>query len=282
MKILKNFPIKGKYKKSISTDLYFNQTNKQKPLVIFCHGYKGYKDWGAFDLMSSNFLKAGLALLKFNFSHNGCTPDQPIDFPDLDAFGNNNYTKELDDLESIINWICTTTKFKNEIDTNNISLIGHSRGGAIAIIKAAEDSRIKKLVTWAAVCDLNRTIFHEGAELDKWKEDGVLYILNGRTKQKMPHYIQFYDNFIKNKKHLSVKNAVKKMMIPHLIFHGDKDLSVPFVHAQNLHNWNLSSKLIVVPESNHVFGTSQPWTKTKLPIDFRFVVEKTIAFITNP
>ena len=30
MKILKNFPIKGKYKKSISTDLYFNQTNKQK------------------------------------------------------------------------------------------------------------------------------------------------------------------------------------------------------------------------------------------------------------
>ena len=165
MKILKNFPIKGKYKKSISTDLYFNQTNKQKPLVIFCHGYKGYKDWGAFDLMSSNFLKAGLALLKFNFSHNGCTPDQPIDFPDLDAFGNNNYTKELDDLESIINWICTTTKFKNEIDTNNISLIGHSRGGAIAIIKAAEDSRIKKLVTWAAVCDLNRTIFHEGCRI---------------------------------------------------------------------------------------------------------------------
>ena len=86
MRILKNFPIKSKHNKSIITDLYFNQTNKQKPLVIFCHGYKGYKDWGAFDLMSSNFLKAGLALLKFNFSHNGCTPDQPIDFPDLDAF----------------------------------------------------------------------------------------------------------------------------------------------------------------------------------------------------
>jgi len=72
------------------------------------------------------------------------------------------------------------------------------------------------------------------------------------------------------------------MMIPHLIIHGDNDLSVPFLHAQNLHHWNLSSKLIVVPESNHVFGASQPWTETKLPIDFRFVVEKTITFITNP
>ena len=232
--------------------------------------------------MSSNFLKAGLALVKFNFSHNGCTLDQPIDFPDLVAFGNNNYTKELDDLESIIDWICTTVEFKNEIDTNNITLIGHSRGGAIAIIKAVENPKIKKLVTWAAVSDLDRTMFHESTELDQWKEDGVLYVLNGRTKQKMPHYLQFYYNFIKNKKRLCVENAVKKISIPHLIIHGDNDLSVPFLHAQNLHHWNLSSKLIVVPESNHVFGASQPWTERKLPIDFRFVVEKTITFITNP
>jgi len=98
----------------------------------------------------------------------------------------------------------------------------------------------------------------------------------------MPHHIQFYYNFIKNKKRLSVENAAKKMMIPHLIIHGDNDLSVPLLHAQNLHNWNLSSKLIVAPESNHVFGASQPWTKTRLPIDFKLVVEKTIAFITNP
>ena len=281
MKILKNFPITGKHNKSISTDLYFNQTNKQKPLVIFCHGYKGYKDWGAFELMSLNFLKADVALLKFNFSHNGCTLNQPIDFPDLEAFGNNNYIKELDDLESIINWICNAKEFKNEIDINNITLIGHSRGGAIAVLKAAEDSRIKKLVTWAALCDLNRAMFHEGADLEQWKEDGVLYVLNGRTKQKMPHYIQFYNNFIKNKTRLSVENAAKKMMIPHLIIHGDNDLSVPFLHAQNLHRWNTTSKLIVVPKSNHVFGASQPWTKTKLPTNFKFVLGKTIAFITN-
>ena len=64
MRILKNFPIKGNYYKSISTDLYFNQTNKQKPLVIFCHGYKGYKDWGAFDLMSSNFFKSWVGFVE--------------------------------------------------------------------------------------------------------------------------------------------------------------------------------------------------------------------------
>ena len=281
MNILKNFSVQGKHHKSIITDLYFNTTSVKKPLVIFCHGYKGYKDWGAFDLMSSNFLKANMAFLKFNFSHNGGTPIQPIDFPDLEAFGNNNYTKELDDLECIINWVCSRKEFKNEIDTNNIILVGHSRGGAVALIKAAEDSRIKKLITWAAVCDLNRTVFNESAELEQWKEDGVFYVLNGRTKQKMPHYIQFYYNFITNKKRLCVENAAKEIIIPHLIIHGDKDPSVPFLHAKNLHKWNSSSQLIIVPGSNHVFGASQPWTSSKLPEDFRVVVDKTIAFITN-
>ena len=279
MILQKNFPIKGIHKKPILTDLYYQETKSLKPLVIFCHGYKGYKDWGAFDLMSSSFLEAGIALLKFNFSHNGGTPKQPIDFPDLEAFGNNNYMVELDDLESVINWISTTTKFKNEIDTNNISLIGHSRGGAIAIIKAAEDSRIKKLVTWAAVCDLNRTMFHEGAELNKWKEDGVLYILNGRTKQKMPHYIQFYHNYSKNKERLDVKKAVKQLSIPQLIVHGEGDLAVPVIHAENLHQWNPASELMLLPKANHVLGASQPWLKDKLPEDFSIVLKKTINFI---
>ena len=279
MILQKNFPIKGIHKKPILTDLYYQETKSLKPLVIFCHGYKGYKDWGAFDLMSSSFLEAGIALLKFNFSHNGGTPKQPIDFPDLEAFGNNNYMVELDDLESVINWISTTTKFKNEIDTNNISLIGHSRGGAIAIIKAAEDSRIKKLVTWAAVCDLNRTMFHEGAELNKWKEDGVLYILNGRTKQKMPHYIQFYHNYSKNKERLDVKKAVKQLSIPQLIVHGEGDLAVPVIHAENLHQWNPASELMLLPKANHVFGASQSWLKDKLPEDFSIVLKKTINFI---
>lgn len=273
--------MKGTHGKPIVSDLYYHKTNTKKPLVIFCHGYKGYKDWGAFDLMSSSFLEAGIALLKFNFSHNGGTPEQPIDFPDLEAFGNNNYMIELDDLESVINWVSTAEEFKDEIDINNIILIGHSRGGAIAILKASEDARIKKLITWAAVCDLNRSMFEQGAELEQWKKDGVLYIVNGRTKQKMPHYIQFYHNYSKNKERLDVKKAVKQLSIPQLIFHGEGDLAVPVIHAKNLHQWNSASELMLLPKANHVFGASQPWLEDKLPEDFSIVLKKTIDFINK-
>ena len=101
---------------------FIKKLNQLKPIVIFCHGYKGFKDWGAWNLMAEAFAEAGFFFIKFNFSHNGGTVEQPIDFPDLEAFGNNNYTKELDDLESVIDWVCNSSEFKNEANTNSINL----------------------------------------------------------------------------------------------------------------------------------------------------------------
>ena len=105
MKIIKNIRINGKYNKPILTDIFFKESNQLKSIIIFCHGYKGFKDWGAWNLMAETFANAGFFFVKFNFSHNGGTVEQPTDFPDLEAFGNNNYSKELDDLGNVIDWV---------------------------------------------------------------------------------------------------------------------------------------------------------------------------------
>lgn len=281
MQILTNFQLASNYKRPILTDLFYQKTGNKKPLIIFCHGYKGYKDWGVFRTMNSRFTKSGFALLKFNFSHNGGTPEQPIDFPDLDAFGKNNYSMELDDLQTVLNWICNANEHQDEIDTNNITLIGHSRGGGIVTLTSANDSRIKRLITWAAVSTLDRTMFHNGPELEQWKKEGVFYVENGRTKQQMPHYIQFYEDYIKNEERFNIENASKRISIPHLIIHGDGDVAVPFFHAENLHQWNPKSKLINISGANHVFGAKQPWDSVEFPNDFNQVLEKTIAFLQS-
>ena len=80
---IKNISIKGAHNKPILLDVCYEKSNIKKPLVVFCHGYKGYKDWGAFDLMSDYFVKNDLFLLKFNFSHNGGTAENPIDFAQI-------------------------------------------------------------------------------------------------------------------------------------------------------------------------------------------------------
>ena len=175
MEQLKNIRINGKHTRDILADLCFEKTNRKKPLVIFCHGYKGYKDWGAFDLMSESFVENDIVLLKFNFSHNGGTFEQPIDFPDLEAFGQNNYTKEQDDLASVIDWVFELQEFYSEIDLNDITLIGHSRGGGTVALKAAQDARISRLITWASVSDFAMR-FPKGPVLEVWKKEGVAYI----------------------------------------------------------------------------------------------------------
>ena len=276
---LKNITISGKHQKPILIDVFHLENSMPKPLVIFCHGYKGFKDWGAWNIMANKFAKEGFCFIKFNFSHNGGTIDQPIDFPDLEAFGYNNYSTELDDLDCVLNWIYKTPVLKTKVILEDITLIGHSRGGGIAIIKAEEDNRIKKLITLASVSDF-KARFNEGTvEFKKWKETGVKYVLNGRTHQQMPHYFQFYEDFIKNEKRLTIKRAVSNLTIPHLIIHGSEDTSVSVEEAKVLHKWNSKSELAIIENANHVFGVSHPWEKETLPFEFEGAINIMIDFI---
>ena len=257
MKLLKNITVEGKHNKPIVTDVFYNETHQPKKIIIFCHGYKGFKDWGAWNLMAEAFANAGFFFIKFNFSHNGGTVENPIDFPDLEAFGNNNYTKELDDLETIIDWVSTNSSFTNEVDLKEVSLIGHSRAGGIVLLKSNEDTRIKNVITLAGVCDFEKRTATVG-DLDLWKKEGVKYVLNGRTKQNMPHFYQFYEDFIQHKERLDIKKATENLKIPHLIIHGDDDTSVLISEAESLKKWNPNSQFEIIENANHVFNVSHP------------------------
>lgn len=278
--ILKNQILQRIHNKPIVWDAYFNVDNTKKPIVIFCHGYKGFKDWGSWNLVAKAFCDEHLFFLKFNFSHNGGTIENPIDFPDLNAFAENNYTKELSDLDDMLNFILSENfQYKKEIDTSRITLIGHSRGGGISIIKASEDSRITQLITWASISDYGSR-FGTNKEINEWQKKGVKYVLNGRTKQQMPHHIQFFEDFKLNQERLNIKHSAKKIVIPFLIIHAKGDSSVKFEEAENLHSWNSKSELYIIEDSDHVFGASHPWSKKELPIALNQVVEKSIDFIT--
>jgi pimeloyl-ACP methyl ester carboxylesterase len=278
MRRIKNIKTDGKHNKPILIDVFYKETNQPKPIIIFCHGYKGFKDWGAWNLMAAVFANAGFFFIKFNFSHNGGTVEEPIDFPDLDAFGNNNYTKELDDLASVINWISTHSDFKNEVKLDDISLIGHSRGGGIVLLKANEDARIKKVITLAGVCDFEKRTATIG-DLQQWKKKGVKYVLNGRTKQNMPHYYQFYEDFMLNKERLDIKKATENLKIPQLIIHGNKDTSVLIDEAENLKKWNSESEFKIIDNANHVFNTSHPWKENYLSEELETTIKNCVAFL---
>lgn len=269
----KNIYLENKEKKGFLADAFYNDVQKKRPLVIFIHGYKGYKDWGAWDLMAEKFAQAGFFFVKFNFSHNGTTVDNPDHFADLEAFGNNNYSKELSDLGIVIDHFIQNPN----VDEEKVILMGHSRGGGISIIKTFEDERINGLITLASVDTLDR--FPKGEFFENWKKEGVYYALNGRTQQEMPHYYQFYEDYEKNIHQFDVERATEMAKAHMLIIHGTQDEAVGVKQAEHLHLLHPNSELFLIENGNHTFGAKEPWTDSDLPKDLNTVTEKCIDFL---
>lgn len=267
--------------KPISYDIRFQENGIPKPIVLFVHGFKGFKDWGHFNLLADAIAGAGYVFVKMNFSHNGTTPENLLDFVDLEAFGNNNYSQELDDLGTMIDHISSEhfEVLQTEVDTANLTLIGHSRGGGATILKTKEDQRVKKLITWASIQDHNRR--WPNKDLKAWKEKGVHHILNGRTNQLMPMYYQIVENYFANEARLNIPNAVKAISVPFLAIHGSLDETVPKEVLQEFKALNPGITIELMAKAGHTFGGKHPYDQLELSRIGKMLVEKTLNFLNS-
>ncbi|WP_051190494.1 alpha/beta hydrolase family protein [Kaistella palustris] len=270
----KNIKLNNSATRDFLADAFYPINEQKLPLVIFAHGYKGYKDWGAWELMAEKFAEAGFFFVKFNFSHNGTTPDKPQEFADLEAFGNNNFSKEMSDYDTVLNHFLK----EENVDGNKVAVIGHSRGGGITVIKAFEDERVKALVTLAGVSNF-RYRFPSQQRFDDWKTSGVMYSENKRTHQQMPHYFQFFEDFEQNETRFDVQYAAQHLEKPFLIIQGTEDDAVKDKEALLLNEWCKTSELKLIEGANHTFGASEPWTEKSLPADLQTATELSIDFL---
>ncbi|HBI02964.1 MAG TPA: hypothetical protein DDY49_02920, partial [Paenibacillaceae bacterium] len=126
--------------KQIRGDVYLsdlNDTSTKKPVVIICHGFKGFKDWGMFPRAAGYLAQQGYVVITFNFSGNGIGEDMES-FTELEAFGHNTYGQEQDDLAFLIGKVKQGgVPFSDHMDESKIALIGHSKGGGAAIMYAS-------------------------------------------------------------------------------------------------------------------------------------------------
>ncbi|MFM1931461.1 MAG: hypothetical protein RL226_764, partial [Bacteroidota bacterium] len=270
--------IPGAEGKQILLDVRYNPSRFRQKIVVFAHGYKGFKDWGQWNDVADAFVEQGFCFIKFNFSHNGVTSSNLLDITDLESFGRNTYSKELFDIQAVFDWILSTQELPDGVVTKSgLSLIGHSRGGAIAILHAARDHRVDKLVTWGAVSDF-RSRFPFGLELERWKKEGVFYALNARTRALLPHYLDFLEDFEQNEERLNIKTAAKSLVCPHLIVHGNDDEAVHVSDAFKIHRWSGKSRLELVEQTGHTFGMGYPLMNAAKQAE---LINRTVAFLTQ-
>jgi len=281
MNQINNYILQNKNGVPIPVDVYWENSDKPLPILIFAHGFKGFKDWGHWESIAKKFAEVGYCFVKFNFSHNGTTPDDLLNFGALEAFGQNNYSKELEDLQIVVNWITKgeNQEGKPQWDTENITLIGHSRGGPIALIAAKENTCVQRVITWASVHELNYAWQKTEDQIKEWKKEGVYYILNGRTKQNMPLYYQLFEDYQNNATRLSVKNTLDGFEKPYLILHGNADPAVPIDSAKYLAKYAPHATLHILDGANHVFGGQHPFLASNLPLHTKELIRECLSFL---
>ncbi len=259
----------------IDTDIRTNHENISGALVIFAHGFKGFKDWGGFPYMMEKFADAGFVSASFNFTHNGVAKESPMEFTRLDLFAENTHTKELNDLQAVINYFYDNAEAYN-IDRNKIALVGHSRGGGDVILKSAEDKRVKALATLASVATVNR---YTDEQKKRWREKGFIEMPNARTGQLMRMNKTFLDDIEQNSEKLDITKAMAKLEIPALIIHGKEDLAVRYTDAEKLYENSNKSKteLYILENTGHTFGVEHPFKGTTKAFDE--AIENAIMFL---
>lgn len=259
-------------------DLYHPETSGDDPfpVIIFLHGFKGFKDWGAFPDACRELSKAGFAVLAMNFSLNG-VGESMTEFDQLELFARETLSQDLEDVGTVIKGLKSGGIGSADISINpqKIGIFGHSRGGHTAAAAAAEYPEITCLVTWSAVADYNAR--WSDKMISDWKRKGVTEIKNGRTGQIMPVKDVVYQDAIENADRLMAIKRVQELSAPALFIHSKGDEAVPHSDAEKLyHNCATKEKKIkLIPDSGHTFNTAHPYNDDEFPQAFSKAVTKT-------
>jgi pimeloyl-ACP methyl ester carboxylesterase len=202
--------------------------------VIFCHGFKGFWDWGGFPELLDSLAAAGIAAVGFSFSGSGVSRGDLVDEPE--RFADNTPSRQVDDLATVVKALRAGRLPPRGRDPGPIGIIGHSLGGGVAILYGAEDA------------------------VAEWRRQGWILVRNLRTGQDLHLSTAYLDDIDANGERLDILAAAARSAGPLLIVHGDADESVPFSEGEAIAAAaGRRATLLRIPNAGHTFGVTHPF-----------------------
>lgn len=232
--------------------------------VVVIHGFKGFKEWGFFPWVADELARAGHHVVSFNFSRNGVGEDLES-FSELERFGQNTFTLELDEVRRILDLVCSGDLLGFAPD--RVGVLGHSRGGGQAVLATAEDARVASLVTWNAVSSFDRWT---DAAKEMWRRDGRIWVANQRTGQQMPLDVTLLNDFEAHRERLDILAAARRVRAPWLVVHGLADETVSPDDGRALVRAARTAHPFWVEGAGHTFQARHPFAGAPEPLQEAF------------
>ncbi len=223
------------------------------PIIILCHGFTTSKDNNTNTKIEQIFNKKNIATLKFDFFGHG---ESEGDFENITI------SEAVDDILNAI-------KYLKQKGFSKIGLIGSSFGGISSIMAASKTDDLFVLALKSPVSNYLERDLQEKTkeEIEKWESDGFDFYVKSDGEKKKLNY-SFFEDYKNNDGY----EASKKIKIPTLIVHGDKDESVPVEQSKKTANILENCKLEIIEDADHKYSKSDDFEKM-LNLISNFVVE---------
>ena len=234
------------------------ERGERLPAVIVCHGFKGFMDWGFFPEISRRLVERGLVAVRFNMSGSGIGSD-PETMDDDAAFEANTPSREIEDLARVRGFLETGTV--PWVDPECCGVMGHSLGGGVALVHAAQRGDYPAVVTWAAVGRFDR---YDPGDVYAWRERGWLPVPNGRTGQTHRLGVGWLDDIETHAEVLDIQAACRRLEAPTVLIHGTADEAVPIAEGEALAAALPDGRGQWCPleGAGHTFGAGHPFQGT--------------------
>lgn len=232
------------------------------PVVIVCHGFKAFKDWGPFPSIGRWFADQGFVSIVINFSHNGIGAD-PKRFTEHALFELNTISMEINDVKTVLDAITTNGLPCDRIDPARVAVIGHSRGGGVALVTAREDARVKAAALWSSVSTFNR---YSPEQVKRWREHGYMELHSIAGKSAFRMGIDLLNDAQDNRERFDLFAAAAHLGKPLLIVHGTEDVPVKIREAEALFDAADKSltQFVRLDGVGHMYGAKHPY-RTESP-----------------
>ncbi len=230
---------------------------KKLPVIIVCHGFKAFKDWGPFPSIGKYFASQGFISIVLNFSHNGIG-EEPRKFVEHEKFSKNTISLEIEDIKTLLNEIDGTGFGISCIDKSSVSIVGHSRGGAVSLIAAKEDKRLQAVAVWSTIDHFNR---YTEEQRRRWREKGSVQLHSVSSRKLFSLTTALLDDVENNAERLNIVKAVEELRKPLLIVHGTADIPAKFEEAERLYDAadKQLTKFVRLEGAGHMYGAKHPY-----------------------
>jgi hypothetical protein len=197
-----------------------------KHMVVLGHGVTGNNDRPFLVALSEGLEKAGLNVLRFSFAGNGRSEGR---------FQDAVITKEVDDLGRVI----------DALVGYSICYAGHSMGGAVGVLRASTDARIRYLISLAGMVDTRGFAQREFG--DVIPDKGLMW-----EDPDCPLSSAYMNDLVALD---TVVSRATQISVPWLLVHGTADDVVPIEDSRMIFaQANEPKQLIELAGASHVFG----------------------------